>query len=55
MAKKMTKSEQKRLAQAIGSKAQKLWAQTRSGPGIMSTKDYIVIEAIVKRTIKRIQ
>ena len=53
MAKKITKAEQKRLASAILSKAQKLWAGTFPYVA-MSTKDFIKIEEIVKRTLKRI-
>lgn len=55
MAKKMTKSEQKRLSLAILSKAQKLWGQNLGGQLTMTTKDFIAIEQIIKRTIKRIQ
>jgi len=46
---KPTKAEKKRLAKAILSKAQKLWVE-----GLISTKDFISVEAIVKRSLKRI-
>jgi len=47
---KITKAEQKRLAKAILSKAQKLWVWDTK----LTTKDFIAIEAIVARTLKRI-
>ena len=56
---KMTKAQQKRLANSILSKSKKLWDQVgpsgdmRGAPPI-TTKDLIAIEAIVKRTLKRI-
>ena len=61
MAKKLSKAEQKRLANAILSKAKKLWLgdyrPTAGSPFSsqhLSTKDFMAIEAIVKRTLKRI-
>lgn len=51
---KLTKTQQRRLAKEILSKSQKLWATQRGPGGPMSTKDYIALEAIVSRTLKRI-
>ena len=48
---KITKAEQKRLAKAILSKSQKLWSARND---YLTTKDFIAIEAIVNRTLKRI-
>tara|TARA_B100001059_G_C17611136_1_gene464627 strand:- start:468 stop:641 length:174 start_codon:yes stop_codon:yes gene_type:complete len=49
---KMTKTQRKNAYKAILSKAGKLW-QLGSFGG-MSTKDYIAIEAIVNKYLKRI-
>jgi hypothetical protein len=52
---KMTKTQQKRAYRAIKSKAQKLWAAEIGGPLIssMSTKDYMAIERICDKYLKR--
>jgi len=54
--KKLSKAEQKRLANAILSKAKKLWLQGSFpfSSQNLSTKDFMAIEAIIKRTLKRI-
>tara|TARA_R100000963_G_C4607703_1_gene79178 strand:+ start:128 stop:289 length:162 start_codon:yes stop_codon:yes gene_type:complete len=52
MPRKLTKTQQKRLAEDILLKAQKLWRYHLKP--VMSTKDLIAIEAIVSRTLKRI-
>jgi len=51
---KLTKTQQQRLAKEILSKSRKLWGSERLGIQAMTTKDYIAIEAIVGRTMKRI-
>jgi len=50
---KLTKTQQRRLAKEILSKSKKLWGMP--GPSsVMTTKDYIAVEAIISRTLKRI-
>jgi len=53
---KMTKTQQKRALEAILQKAQKLWG-VRHGKapveGVMTTKDYMAIERIVERYLKK--
>ena len=51
---KLTKTQQRRLAQELLSKSKKLWDGTGSLRQRMTTKDYIAIEAIISRTLKRI-
>lgn len=56
---KLTKTQQRRLAQEILSKSKKLWDHTGGRYGYpsspcMTTKDYVAIEAIVSRVMKRI-
>ena len=55
MPKKLTKTQQRRLAQEILSKSKKLWDHVDyRHPAVMTTKDYVAIEAIVSRVMKRI-
>ena len=55
--KKMTKTQQKRAYLAIRSKAQKLWAGSDSPStfrmNVMSTKDYMAIERICEKYLKK--
>jgi hypothetical protein len=56
---KLTTTQQRRLATEILSKAKKLWsikpAKWDSSKGTsMTTKDFMALEAIVIRTLKRI-
>tara|TARA_R100000963_G_C4642763_1_gene106446 strand:- start:1672 stop:1845 length:174 start_codon:yes stop_codon:yes gene_type:complete len=54
---KVTKTQQRRLAKEILSKSKKLWGMERTRSmeqSVMSTKDYIAVEAIIGRTLKRI-
>lgn len=47
---KMTKTQKRNAYKAILSKARKLWAAENLA---MSTKDYIAIEAMVSKYLKR--
>ena len=49
---KLTKTQKRRLANDILNKSKKLWGADFQV--VMSTKDYIAIEAIISRTLKRI-
>tara|TARA_B100000214_G_scaffold22769_1_gene15128 strand:+ start:370 stop:525 length:156 start_codon:yes stop_codon:yes gene_type:complete len=50
----MTKTQEKRAYQAIMSKAQKCWTGGPMGsPRQMSTADYIAIEKICKKYLKK--
>ena len=56
MAKKMTKTQRKNAYKGILSKAKNLWMLGSSEQqfGAMSTKDYIAIEAIVSKYLKKL-
>ena len=56
MAKKMTKTQRKNAYKGILSKAKNLWMLGSSEQqfGGMSTKDYIAIEAIVSKYLKKL-
>ena len=49
---RMTKTQQKHAYKAILSKAQKVW--TQDPPLGMSTTDYIAIEKICKKYLKKV-
>ena len=49
---KMTKTQQKRAYEAILSKATKLWLGQKE-PGWISTTDYMAIEKICRKYLKK--
>ena len=58
MAKKLTKTQIKRLYRDILSKSRKLWQGWAAGYGrdeLMTTPDYIAIEKIIKKYQKRMR